>query len=228
VRTPDVVLDNGNIRLYCGDCLEILPTLEKGSVEAVVTDPPYGLGKAWRGGFNGKNGRSSVWPTTAPKWDNPDLARPAVAWCAEMPEAVIWGGHNYALPPSRCWLVWDKMQRFSSADAELAWTNVDKPVRVFRMSRIEAYVRKADCKKTHPTQKPTALMEWCLSFVKGTTILDPFMGSGTTGVACVKTGRKFIGIELDKGYFDIAVKRIEKALKERDEQLIQATTTEAA
>ncbi len=207
---PDYQTADARVTLYCGDCLEILPELE--GVDAVVTDPPYGLGDRWKGGFNGRNGRSSVWCNEQPEWDKiSDSMRSFVESLADYP-SIIWGGNNYALPPSRAWLIWDKVQEFSSADCELAWTNLNNSARVFRMSRIDAHFNCASEPKSHPTQKPLALMEWCLKFIEGETVLDPFMGSGTTGVACVRTGRRFIGIEIEPKYFDIAVKRIEGEL----------------
>jgi DNA modification methylase len=111
------------------------------------------------------------------------------------------------------WLIWDKKQsgNFTSGHAEMAWTTLDQPIRAFRMSQVEAYCGLD--KKVHPTQKPLALMVWCLSFLPDSQIiLDPFMGSGTTGVACVRTGRRFIGVERESRYFDIACRRIEQAM----------------
>jgi len=112
------------------------------------------------------------------------------------------------------WLAWDKGQReFSLADFELAWTSQDKAARAFDYPRSKA-LRDG---KRHPTQKPIELMEWCLGFVpSATSILDPFMGSGTTLIACAKLGRKGIGIEIDEGYFEIACKRVRDAYAQPD------------
>jgi DNA modification methylase len=203
----------GDCDLYLGDCLEVLPEL--GPVDAVVTDPPYGIDYGRQGSFLASHGWS--------QW------RENVAWDAERPspaairslvaatnEQIIWGGNYFAdvLPATMRWLVWDKGQReFSLADAELAWTSQQKAVRVFSYSRA-ASLRDG---KVHPTQKPVALMEWCLGFLPDAdTILDPFMGSGTTLVACTKMGRKGIGIELDPDYFDIACRRVEEAYRQPD------------
>ena len=217
MRQPDVVLDNGNIRLYCGDCLEILPTLEAGRVDAVVTYQPYACGKRWTGGTWFKNG---VYEIDKAKWDTlaPQEAVESLLSIGKV--QIVWGGNYFKLPPSRCWLAWEKNSMPTMADFELAWTNLDRPAKSMKRGRN-------GWKRQHPTEKPLDVMEWCVGFAGEGTILDPFMGSGTTGVACVKTGRKFIGIELDRGYFDIAVKRIEKALKERDEQLIGASNAAA-
>lgn len=191
----------GSATLYLGDCMDILPTLQK--VDAVITDPPYGIDVGSMGMGKGKKA------TTFEKfeWDKATPTAYLIARClAAADVAIIWGGNYFALPPSGCWLAWDKVQQFSGADLELAWTNLSKPTKAFRMSRVEAY---GNIDKQHPTQKPLALMKWCIEQAGSPeTILDPFMGSGTTGVAALKLNRKFIGIELDEGYFKIAQKRI--------------------
>jgi len=203
----------GRCELLQGDCLEIMPGL--GKVDAVLTDPPYGIGYGRAGGFSASHG----WG----KW------REQVEWDAERPapeifakileiskEQIIWGGNYFAdlLPPSMRWLAWDKGQRdFSLSDMELAWTSQQKAVRVFTYGRGKA----VQDGKQHPTQKPVALMQWCLGFLPNAdTILDPFMGSGTTLVACAKLGRRGIGIELDPDYLDIACKRVEEAYRQPD------------
>jgi DNA modification methylase len=123
-------------------------------------------------------------------------------------EQIIWGGNYFTdkLPATMRWLVWDKMQRnFSLADCEFAWTSQQKAARILTLARSVALQDG----KSHPTQKPVALMQWCLGFLPDArTILDPFMGSGTTGVACIREGRRFIGVEIDPGYFDVACRRI--------------------
>ncbi|NIV97191.1 site-specific DNA-methyltransferase [candidate division KSB1 bacterium] len=194
--------------MYQGDCLEILPTLD--GVDAVVTDPPYGIGTwsaNWTGGYMTKEAAE-----TTRKWDKKTELPPVLF---ERP-CIIWGGNYFDLPNSPRVLIWDKKQRgMHFADAEIAWTNLNKgSTRIF-----EYAVRGSDVhgpgKREHPTQKPLAVMEWCLGFIpNATTILDPFMGSGTTGVACANLGRKFIGIELEPKYFDIACKRIEEAYRQ--------------
>lgn len=202
----------GNATLYLGDCREILPTL--GKVDAVVTDPPYALGDKWRGDFKGKKGRARLWGVEPP-WDH--LERDRLLKALDLArEAIVWGGQLYELPSRPCWLAWDKCQTFSSSDFELAWTSMGGANRVFRMSRIDAHQNIGETKQ-HPTQKPTPLMQWCISFLSDARmILDPFMGSGTTGVAAVKMGRKFIGIELDPKYFDIACKRVQATVDTPD------------
>lgn len=197
----------GNATLYLGDCREILPTLPK--VDAVITDPPYGIGEHG-GGFRGRKGQNIRvhenlgWDKKRPDSDTFELV------LAAAPEHVIWGGNYFAdlLPPSKGWLYWQKLMGGDFADGELAWTTRDKALREF-----------TKCPKgqgaEHPTQKPVALMEWCIGFFpKAESILDPFMGSGSTGVACVNLQRSFIGIEREPKYFDIACRRIEDAQRQ--------------
>jgi site-specific DNA-methyltransferase (adenine-specific)/modification methylase len=202
------------IELWLGDCREVLPTL--GKVDAVVTDPPYGIaldtnnlrfsgGKGEsarkRGKHMGPAGGAPIAGDSAPV--DPSFLRDYGQ------EQIIWGWHCFPdkLPRGTC-LIWIKRldAAFGSflSDAETAWHSRGHGVYCFRDISLagEALTR------AHPTQKPMPLMRWCIERVRGDTILDPFMGSGTTGVACVQLGRKFIGIELDPGYFDIAVKRI--------------------
>jgi len=201
------VVQIGDATLYHGDCLEILPTLDK--VDAVVTDPPYGLADRWVGGGKPETKGWKFDPAEARKWDR-EAPEIVLSFPLLSDQVIIWGGNYFALPPSRCWLVWDKKQpdTFTTGQAELAWSSIDKPIRVFRMAQCEMATHDH---KEHPTQKPLRLMEWCLNWINGDMVLDPFMGSGTTGVACANLGRKFIGIEIEKKYFDIACERIDAA-----------------
>ena len=201
----------GRALLIQADCRDILPLLPK--VDSVVTDPPYGIAKVWQGGFSGKHGwgKAGEQSELRNEWDETVPSRETMALIlAAAPEVIIWGGNYFDLPPSRCWLVWNKPERgFSLAEAELAWTNRDNVVRVCDAPRSES-------DREHPTQKPVKVMRFSIDKVKGQTILDPFMGSGTTGVAAVQMGRKFIGIEREPKYFDIACKRIEDAQRQGD------------
>jgi DNA modification methylase len=202
----------GDCTLYRADCREVLPLLPK--VDAVVTDPPYGLGDKWQGGAADTKARWKLNDGgTLMGWDA-DVSDALPCALAKADEAIVWGGNYYDLPPKRGWLIWDKIVReFTSGHVEMAWTTIDQPTRAFNYS----HGALATEGKAHPTQKPMPLMRWCLEQIpKAHTILDPFMGSGTTGVACVKLGRKFIGIEIDAGYFDIACKRIEAAYAQPD------------
>lgn len=209
----------GQARLYLGDSAEILPTLEP--VDLLLTDPPYGIN--YGGLLEGKgdgygNADSNGWKSyDAPDWDK---ARPEPEMFELLlkagKEQIIWGGNYFAdlLPPTMRWLVWDKGQRdFSLADVELAWTSQQKAARAFTYARALALKDG----KEHPTQKPIALMKWCIDLMPDPkTILDPFMGSGTTGVAAVQMGRQFIGVEKHPAYFDIACRRIEQAQRQGD------------
>jgi DNA modification methylase len=198
----------GDCRLLLGDCRDILPTL--GPVDAVVTDPPYGLGDKLST-TSGVGQWGKLHTSGGHAWDQsiPDNIAAVVAAGAD---AIVWGGNYFDLPPVRGWLLWDKIVReFSSGHAEMAWTTLDQPVRSFNYS----HGALASEGKQHPTQKPVPLMIWCLGFLPNAkTILDPFMGSGTTGVACALTDRAFIGIEREPTYFEISCRRIEAAYKQ--------------
>lgn len=221
----------GEATLYLGDCLEILPTL--GKVAAVITDPPYGqaykVNTFYAGG--GRDSavvrRSGKTITCRPNVYEPvhgdDAPFDPSPWVSAAPVVVLWGAHKFAdrLPPGG-WLVWDKVptgKRRDQGDGEAAWINRDQPMRIFRLLWDGLCVGEgarhevtAGQKRYHPTQKPELLMAWCIQEAKcGDLVLDPFMGSGTTGVACAHLGRRFIGIEIDERYFQIACKRIEAA-----------------
>ena len=204
----------GDAELWLGDCREVLPSLPK--VDLILTDPPYGLGDRLKGGSGEWSGGFNV----APEWDKETLPLWVVLQCIDKGEkSIIWGGNYYELKPARGWLTWDKMQEHTSVHYEMAWTNLDIPTRTFKKSRAEAYGRM---NKQHPTQKPVDLMEWCLDFVPDAmTVCDPFMGSGTTGVACVNLGKHFIGIEREPKYFEIACKRIEHATEQAKQRLFE-------
>ena len=199
----------GNATLYLGDCLEILPTLPK--VDCIVTDPPYGIGKDGQkqttGGHGGRKGYEFMgWDVDRPSSQVFNMILDA------SDQQIIWGGNYFAdfLPASQKWLVWDKGQRINQSDGELAWTSFDGALRIFTLNRVALMQDIAE----HPTQKPVRLMRWCVDMTTG-DVLDPFMGSGTTGVACMNLGRSFIGIEIEPKYFDIACQRIENAQRQQ-------------
>jgi DNA modification methylase len=204
----------GDARLYLGDCLEILPTLPK--VDAVITDPPYGIGEA--AGKNKSRTNMAVakdygnddWDSAPPSPDLMALILQAGTWQA------LFGGNYFGLPASSCWLVWDKLNGDNDfADCELAWTNWPKAVRRMQW-RWNGMIRQGNEERFHPTQKPLQVMGWVIDLCpKADTILDPFMGSGTTGVAAAERRRTFHGIEREPKYFDIACRRIEQAYKQR-------------
>lgn len=208
----------GDATLYLGDCMDILPTL--GKVDAVVTDPPYGIADKWRNEIKLKNGKSRLW-VGKNEWDNRPAEREIQYILDNFRDVIFWGANYYTIPPSDGFLVWDKMQKSLGADCEIAFFNNAKTTKIFRLSRAEAFgfnhqfeSAKTELKE-HPTQKPLSLMKWCLGFIPDAeTILDPFMGSGTTGVAALDLGRKFIGVEKDEHYFNIACRRIDDSLKQ--------------
>ena len=195
----------GDCRLLLGDCLEILPRL--GRVDAIITDPPYGIGMD-----GGKIGKAVY---EQKDWDSKPID---AQWIVDLGvPAIVWGGNYFDVPPSARWLVWDKQNDVTTfADCELAWTNIPGAVRVFRWLWSGPYQKQRE-QRFHPTQKPIELMKWCVGFIPKTgTVLDPYMGSGTTIAACARLGRTAIGIEIDEGYFDIACDRIRKAYAQPD------------
>lgn len=203
------------IDLRLGDCLELMRDLPDGSVDCVVTDPPYGIGqdKGMGGGGFDSSGKYKRRPRRYEgEWDSnaPDETT-MLNIISIAPISIIWGGNYHKLPVGGKWLVWNKQQVMPSySDAELAWTNIDG----VKVDMFTLHCNKARQEQgLHPTQKPLALMMWCVEKFtnEGDTILDPFMGSGTTGVACVKLNRNFIGMEINKDYFDIAEQRIREA-----------------
>jgi site-specific DNA-methyltransferase (adenine-specific)/modification methylase len=199
----------GDAELYLGDCMDILPTLDK--VELILTDPPYGIKRFEKGYLRfdktGEYKNSITWDKAPEKVFFDFLL-------SKGENSIIWGANNFELPTSEYFLVWDEQQTVNNfASAELAYTNIKIPAKVFRFS-IHQHNK---IEKNHPTQKPVDLMAWCINFAPNAqTILDPFMGSGTTGVAAVQMGRKFIGIEREPKYFEIACRRIEDAQRQQD------------
>lgn len=215
------VVTLGDCTLIHGDCREVLPTL--GRFDCVITDPPYGIGadKGKKGAIPFKGGKAYKM-----------AYHPENTWDSERPDAeviravinagdisIVWGGNYFAdlLTAQGRWLWWDKCQTMPSyGDGELAWTNLPQTTpKKFTLANNQLFADRVE--RHHPTQKPLQLIAWCLGFVPDAqTILDPFMGSGTTGVACVKLGRKFIGIEIEPKYFEIACKRIQAAYDQPD------------
>lgn len=205
--------EDENVTLYHGDCLEH-PEWWTGA-DVLVTDPPYGLGGIMAGG-------ASEWPN----WkDNTGYRnRSGLDWDRDAPEmvaslpkqfdhSIIWGGNYFSLPPKRGWLIWDKQNRATpTGHAELAWTDLEQPIRTFDWNNEGFLNRKEPTRKEHPTQKPIALMEWCLKFVPDGVIADPFAGSGSTLVAAKLLGRKAVGVELEEKYCEIAARRLSQGV----------------
>jgi site-specific DNA-methyltransferase (adenine-specific) len=230
---PDWISDDGSVSLYMGDCLSILPELAAGSVDAVVTDPPYGVNLGKHGAANEKRpqflakkayesyddtpenyetlivprinaaialaGRGLVFAAGTQMWS---LPRPDAVGSVFLPAGC--GRNRWGFQCHAHFVLYGKCPDLHKGAKPTGWSSTER----------------AD-KSEHPCPKPTAWMERCvlLASREAETILDPFMGSGTTGVACVRTGRKFIGIELEPKYFEIAKARIQKALADKAEQL---------
>ena len=140
MRKPDWQTEDGSIKLYCGDCRDVLPTLS--GVDCVIADPPYALGDKWKGGAGSGKSSWNIKQGEAMKWDMELLE--GVELLPSLGECVIWGGNYYQLPPSRCWLVWDKCQpdTWTTGQCELAWTNLDRPIRAFRLCRCRSTDRE--------------------------------------------------------------------------------------
>lgn len=199
----------GEHRLLCGDSTkadDVERLMDGATADALVTDPPYGIGIDGQKESKSSNPKHNRKAHEFRGWDD---ARPTAATFSLLrsraTEAIIWGGNYFAdlLPATRGWLVWDKGQKgLTMSDGELAWTTFDKPLRIFVANRAELHG------SSHPTQKPASLIEWCVGMTEK-TILDPFLGSGTTLIAAEKTGRKCYGMELDPKYCDVIVKRWE-------------------
>lgn len=206
-NTVAEVVKIGDATLYLGDCREVLPTLP--THDLLLTDPPYGIGRDGKRPSTSRHGGHKGYEFMG--WDSD--APPAWLFGLMHEKAanlIIWGANYYPqhLRPSMGWLVWDKGQRISQSDCELAYSTLDKALRSMTLNRAAI----AQDGAVHPTQKPVQLMAWCLDFAEGAkTVLDPFMGSGTTGVACAQVGKAFTGIERERRYFDIACERIERA-----------------
>ena len=210
------------VELYLGDCLEIMPTLEDGSVDAVITDPPYGIGVLtnYRERKRAALAECNDFPLIHGD-DKPFDPEPFL----DYQTVILFGANYYAdkLPISGGWITWDKLDGLTSkreigfndsSDCELIWTNKGNTARILRHRWMGAMKGSENGdRRVHPTQKPIALMKMIVEHwtEPGDTILDPFMGSGTTGVACVQTGRNFIGIEIEPMYYEIAEKRIAEA-----------------
>lgn len=201
---PHWATEDESTVLILGDCLEVLPCLE---ADAIVTDPNYGIqadkAKAHSSIRDNTNWRAMGWDESRP---------PKVAFdlMLAFDQVAVWGGNYFAdlLPASSGWLAWIKPEAetgFSLADMELCWTNQPFAARTKRLPRRDGNL--------HPTQKPIALMQWTLEFIEGGLICDPFAGSFTTAIACMRLGRRFIGIEREKQYYELGIERVRKELE---------------
>jgi DNA modification methylase len=193
--------------IYHGDCREILPFLPKSDL--LLTDPPYGIGRDGKHQSTSSHGGHKGYEFMGWDVEPPDASTFALLLGASA-DYVIWGANYYPqhLQPSPGWLLWDKGQRIDQADGELAASSRGGPLRIFTLNRVAIAKDGA----VHPTQKPEALMKWCIGFFpKARTVTDPFMGSGTTLVAAKRLGRKAIGIEREQAYCELAVERLRQS-----------------
>lgn len=197
--------DEAGITIYNCDCREILGFVE---ADAVVTDPPYGIADVWQGGAGHGWGRADKSKASRNAWDgSPPDDETISRILAIGSQHIVWGGNYFSLPPSRCWLVWNKPERgFTLAECELAWTDFDSVARVFDY-------RRSDPDRVHPTQKPLALMKWCVGKTKG-VVFDPYMGSGTTLRAAKEFGRRAIGCDIDEQWCEAAANRLAQGVLE--------------
>jgi site-specific DNA-methyltransferase (adenine-specific) len=207
----------GDATLYLGDCLEILPTLQ--GIAAVITDPPYGISHPCNFGERGRGKLAAC--NDYPDVHHDDRPFDPAPWLALDVPTAMWGGNHFAsrLPDASGWLVWDKERpdELDQATCELAWTNYVKGVRRFRYLWNGMMRAGEKGENHHPTQKPVALCQWVLGlrWTPRGTILDPYMGAGAMGVAAAHLGRKFVGIEIERRYFDVACERIDNAYRQQ-------------
>jgi site-specific DNA-methyltransferase (adenine-specific) len=212
------VSTDGRIRLINGDCIQCLPI----EADAVISDPPYGIAFQHSGGGKGKGGGRWIAKTEPIHGDENDFD-PA-PWLPYK-TVVLWGADHYAqVLPYGGWLVWDKLggrEDFGDvfSDCEIAWQNRKATCKIFR-HLWKGLIRQdmGGVKRLHVSEKPVPLMKWCMNQARvpsNALVLDPYMGSGTTGIACYETGRRFIGIEIDRDHYDTAVARIEKAMQQQ-------------
>jgi len=200
--------------IYNNNCVDVLGEIK--NVDLFLTDPPYGIGEA-----NGKNKSRGKFAISkdygVSDWDNQTIDIETINDFIKLSKkSVIFGGNYYNLPPSPCWFVWDKVNGATDfADCELAWTNLKMAVRMYK-HMWHGMLRKGKEERFHPTQKPLDLMKWCILKADkegfSDLILDPFMGSGTTLLAAKQLNRKAIGIEKNKNYCDVAIKRLSQGV----------------
>jgi DNA modification methylase len=206
----------GEHRVLCGDSTkaeDVARLMGGEKADACVTDPPYGIGVD---SVMHKQSGTQYGTAAAPKrnyaateWDKLP-PQSAIDNAAAFPQAIIFGGNYFNLPPARCWLVWDKENDATAfADCELAWTNLDQPVRIKRHMWNGMIRKDKEERSIHPTQKPAGVMSWCVGMTDG-IVYDPFLGSGTTLIAAEQLGRKCYGMEISPAYCDVIVKRWEQ------------------
>ena len=210
---PEIITTKSGLTatLYVADCMEVLPTL--GDIDALITDPPYGISHPCNFSERGRNNLAGC--NDYADVANDDVPFDPKAFLSLGVPTLFWGGNWFAdnLPPVGGWLVWDKERPdgLDQATCELAWTNFVKGVRVYKHLWHGMMRASEHGESYHPTQKPVALYEWVFSlkWTPAGTVFDPFMGSGPCGVAALRCGRNYIGVELSRDYYEIAKRRIQ-------------------
>ena len=207
--TPSLQNVVGGLDLRCCDCMDLMREFADKAFDLAIVDPPYGIK------INMNQGRRKGDPIKHAR-KNWDAATPPPEYFQELMRVsrnqIIWGGNYFPLPPSRCWVVWDKGAGFEDrdfAEAELAWTSFDANVRKFKRDPL---AMRDYCWKIHPTQKPVALYDWTLrKFAKpGDRILDTHLGSGSIAIACHYAGHPLTACEIDRDYYEAALQRIKR------------------
>jgi site-specific DNA-methyltransferase (adenine-specific) len=201
--------------------MELMADFPDGHFDLAIVDPPYGIGadsqkmsnSPRKGmGMRARKEWNGNWDTTPPPEYFEELRRVSK-------HQIVWGGNYFPLPPSRCWLMWDKLQEFTGSDFELAWTSMSSPAKAFRLTRVEAYNQGGRGEeKIHPTQKPVKLYDWLLANYaeKGQRVLDTHMGSGSIAIAAHYAGIHLTACEIDPDYYHAALARIERETRQLD------------
>lgn len=193
------------ISLYNGDCMEYMKSLPDGFFDLAIVDPDYAL--------NGKISKGGTWAKKYKGFDGALGGKPTKEYFDELfrisKNQIVWGGNYFIdlLYPTRCFLIWDKKARMNTlADCEMAWTSFDKNAKIF------THPRNTGEKRVHICQKPIALYEWIMNnYAKPKErILDTHLGSGSSAIAAHRLGFEFVGVEINKQYFDSALTRIKK------------------
>jgi len=197
-------------QIVCGDCLELMAEIPDKAIDLVLTDPPYGIGMHRQIGLK-KGETGNKWDKfSTHKWDDLPPDKTYFDRIIKIStNQIIWGGNYFGLPATRCFLIWDKINRCDYTDCEMAWTSYDTSARIFTYGRGNMQGFRYP-ERTHPTEKPIVLMKWCLeNYSKpNDLILDPFCGSGTTCLAAKMLGRRWIGIDISPEYCHIAEERL--------------------
>jgi hypothetical protein len=183
-------------------------------MDLLLCDPPYGIGEA-KGKNKTRTNAAKARDYGTHDWDDKPPSDFDLIWLRELAKwQIMWGGNYFVLPPSKCWLVWDKMNSGDFADCELAWTNLDKAVRIFRYL-WNGMIKERPEYRMHPTQKPLALAKFCISQVpEAKTLVDTYMGSGTFIVAAKAMGLSAVGVDREEKFCEDAAKRLEQEVFE--------------